>query len=66
MSNEYIEAADKVNDLISEYADHDNVTDTLRRGHAKLVNLARSKSIVKVASNQSGEHIEVSTVRDVF
>jgi len=55
MSNEYIKAADKISELINEYSTHSEVTDTLRRGHAKLVNLARTKSIIKVAS-KSGEH----------
>jgi len=64
MSNEYFEAADRVNELIND-SENDNVTVALRRGHAKLVNLARSKSIIKIASNQSGEHVSVSEIKEV-
>lgn len=49
--NEYFEAVEKVSSLIDEYSAHDSVTDMLRQGHDKLVELARSKTIVKIASS---------------
>jgi len=51
-SEEYFEAAEKVNNLINDYSHCDNVTDVLKRSHEKIINLAKSKSIIKIASAQ--------------
>ena len=57
MSNEYFEAADKISELIGEYSEHDNVVEELKRGRTKLVRLAHSRNIIKIASKDVKEEV---------